>query len=804
MDIRYALRTLLGQPLFTSAAVVTLALGIGVNSTIFAFANAMLFRPMPGIAAPEALVWVSAVWRDRGREVGMSYPEYLDYREATGSLFSDLFAFRRTPLSLGSGGEPQRIRGQLVTATFFSALGVVPAAGRLIGPADEEPGNPPTAVLGYSLWQQRFGGSTEILSSPVILNGRPVTIIGVAPEHFHGPALAETADIWLPLSQLPELRSTDRLLLTDRASSWLLVMGRLRPDTSLGAAQSAALAVAARLEAEHPATNTNRGVHITSARTGLAPENRGELVPLSVLLLSVTGIVLLIACANVANLLLARGAGRALEISIRASLGASRGRLVRQLLTESGVLAAAGAGLGLLLSFWAADILHAQLPDSEFRGLSVAADGSVLAFTTLIATLSVCGFGLVPALTLTRGALVPRLRETPGAGGRSRVQGAFVVAQLALSLVLLLAGALSLRALQKSSQVDPGFNPAGVLTASFDLALQNYPPERRASFRRLLRERLAALPGVTGVGIANMPPLSGTMVSSLVTDLSTGGASGEARAYLNGAGPGYFEALQLAIVRGRPVEPVDGPGATAVAVVNETLARSLWADADPVGRQLRLNGRPVQVVGVARNSKYDEITEDPRPFIYLSIDQNPQLDRETVLVRSVAPPANLAAAVRAQIQVLDPALPVFDVRPLESVLRDRADKQRGISALLAVFGSVALLLASLGLYGVMAYAVTRRTREMGIRIALGANPARLMALVVKDGLRLSIFGVAIGATLSIPMAYALGALLFGIVIADLAAFGLACALLLAVGAAAALLPARRAARLDPIVALRHD
>jgi predicted permease len=352
--------------------------------------------------------------------------------------------------------------------------------------------------------------------------------------------------------------------------------------------------------------------------------------------------------------------------------------------------------------------------------------------------------------------------------------------------------------------VDPGFNPAGVLTASFDLALQNYPPERRASFRRLLRERVAALPGVIEVGVTNMPPLSGTMVSTVVTGLTTGGASAEARAYLNAAGPGYFEALQLAIVRGRPLAATDGPGATEVAVVNETLARSLWADANPIGRQLRLDGRPVEVVGVARNSKYDEITEDPRPFIYLSIDQNPQLDRETVLVRSVAPPANLAAAVRAEIQALDPALPVFDVRPLESVLRDRADKQRGISALLAVFGSVALLLASLGLYGVMAYAVTRRTREMGIRIALGANPARLMALVVKDGLRLSIFGVAIGATLSIPMAYALGALLFGIVIADLAAFGLACALLLAVGAAAALLPARRAARLDPIVALRHD
>jgi predicted permease len=803
-DIRYAFRTLQGQPVFASAAVVTLALGIGANSTIFSFANAMLFRPMPGVVSPEALVWVSPMWRDRGREVGMSYPEYLDYRDATGGLFSDLFAFRKTPLSLGSGGEPQRVQGQVVTANFFGGLGVIPAAGRLIGPVDEAPGSPPAAVLGYRLWQQRFSGSTEILSTPIILNGRTVTVIGIAPEHFHGPALAETADVWLPLSRLPELRSADRMTLTDRGSSWLLVMGRLRPEISLDAARQAALAVAARLEAEHPATNANRGVHLTSARTGLAPENRGELVPLSALLLAVTGLVLLIACANVANLLLARGAGRSLELSIRASLGASRRRLVRQLLTESAVLAAAGAGLGLLLSFWAADILRAQLPDTEFRGLSVGADGAVLVFTTLIATLSVCCFGLVPALTLTRGALVPRLRQTPGGGGRSRIQGVFVVAQLALSLVLLLAGALSLRALQKSSRVDLGFNPAGVLTASFDLALQNYAPERRTSFRRLLRERVAALPGVTDVGLANVPPLSGTMVSTVVTALTTGGAGAEARAYLNAAGPGYFDALQLPIVNGRPIEASDGAGATEVAVVNETLARGLWADADPVGRLLRIEDRTVQVVGVARNSKYDEVTEALRPFIYLSIDQNTQLDREALLVRSLAAPANLAAAVRAQIQALDPALPVFDLRPLESVLIERADKQRGISVLLAVFGSVALLLASLGLYGVMAYAVTRRTREMGVRLALGAGPAQLMALVVSDGVRLSILGVAIGAALSIPMAYALGALLFGVAIADLAAFGLVCLLLLSVGAAAALLPARRAARLDPIVALRHD
>ena len=804
MDLRYAVRMLLAQPMFALGAVLTLTLGIGANSTIFTFANAALFRPMPGIADAEHLVWISPVQREQGREVRMSYPDYVDYRDALPAVFSDVVGFRSTPVSLGSGGEPQRLRGQMVTGNFFTALGVVPAAGRLLGPHDEQSGVIPTVVLSDRLWRQQFGGSPDVLSTAIVINGHSFTVVGIAPDTFHGPALGETADLWLPLARVAEVRSGDQALLTERDASWLLVMGRLRDEASVASAQAAASAVAARLAASYQDTNASRDVHISSAQSGLAPDSRGELVPLGVLLLVVTGIVLLIACANVANLLLARGAARSLEISIRASLGASRRRLIRQFLTESAVLAAAGAAGGLLISFWAADILQAQLPESEFRGFSASADLRVLLFTTLVATASVCAFGLAPAVTLTRSALVPRLRETTSAGGRTRLQGAFVVAQLALSLVLLLAGGLSLRALQKSTQVDLGFDPSGVLTASYDLALQNYTLERRTAFRRLLRERLAALPGVTAVGISNTPPLSGTMVSTVVSSRGDANDEAESRAFLNGAGPGYFEALRLRTVRGRGFLETDTAGAVAVAVVNETLARNLWGDGDPTGREITLGDRAVQVVGVAQNSKYDEVTEDPRPFMYLSIDQNPQLDRETVLVRAAATTGSLTAAVRAEIQALDPALPVFDVRPLAAVLTDRSDKQRGVSALLAGFGTVALLLAALGLYGVMAYAVTRRTREMGIRLALGATPSQLTRLIARDGFRLSTLGVAIGGVLSLPMAYALGALLFGVQIADVAAFALACLLLILVGTVAAVLPARRAGRLDPLAALRAE
>ena len=386
------------------------------------------------------------------------------------------------------------------------------------------------------------------------------------------------------------------------------------------------------------------------------------------------------------------------------------------------------------------------------------------------------------------------------------MQGLFVVTQLSLSLVLLLAAGLSLRTLQKSGAIDLGFNPRELSTASYDLTLQDYSPDRRDAFRHELLARLAAVPSAASVTVTDVPPLSGTMFSTIVTAAAESGDPVESRAYMSSIGPGYFRTLQIPLVRGRAIEEGDRLGAPDAAVINETLARRLWPQAEAVGRIVRFDGHAVQVVGVAHDAKYDEATEDPRPFLYLSLAQHAQLDRETVIVRTTdgAAPAGPLGFVRAQIQALDPSLPVFDVRPFDAVLRDRTDKQRGISALFAGFGLLALLLASLGLYGVMACAVMRRTREIGVRLALGATPGQLTRLIAGDALRLALLGVLVGTLLALPLARVLGALIFGVQVADLATFAGTCALLVAVAMTASLLPARRAARLDPVVALRTE
>ena len=805
MHLKYAVRALCRQPLFTAGAVFTIALGVGLNATMFAFVNAALWRPLTGVANPEQLAWVSAVWTDRGRETGMSYPEFRDYEAGAASAFSGLAAFSTSPLSLGSGGEPARIDAQLVSGNFFDVLGVVPSSGRLLRADDEQAGAGTVAVLSHRLWQERFGAAPEMVGQTIVVNGSTATVVGVAAEGFHGPALGETADLWVPLTRLPDLRARERSSLADRRAASLLVIGRLRHGQSMAGAREAARAVAVNLQREQPATNENRGVRVSSAPSGLPPSARGEIVPLTALVLVVSGVVLLIACANVANLLLARGVSRAHEMSIRAAIGAGRGRLVLDLLTESAVLAVTGAAVGLLLSLWANALLQVSLPADEFRGLNVAVDVRVVAFAAAIAVLSVCAFGLVPAFAGTRQALAPTLRRTAAAGGgRSRLQSLFVVAQLALSLVLLTGGALSLRAIQKSRAIDLGFVPQGVATASYDLELQNYTLERRRAFRQALRDRLEGLPGVRAVGIANMPPLSGTMVGTVVSTVDASGAAVEASSYLNAASAGFFEALRLPIVRGRPFSTADVVGAPPAAVINETLARRLWGNDDPIGRRIRLDEDVFAVVGVARDSKYDEVSEDPRPFMYLSLEQRPQLDRETVLVRAESDPGTLSRLLHEEIRRLDPQLPVFDVRPMTVLLQDRMDKERAISAMLAAFGGLALLLAALGLYGVMAYTVSRRVRELGIRLALGATPASVVQLVARDGLRLAAVGLAAGTVPAALLAYALGTVLFGVQIADVAAFAATCACLLLVSVAAAYVPARRAARLDPIAALRIE
>jgi putative ABC transport system permease protein len=801
-DIKYAVRSLSRSPIFALGAIATLALGIGVNSTIFTLANNALFRPMPAIGAPSQLVWVSGLSRTSGRTGGMSYPEYLDFQGRSTDVFSGLLAYAPASFSLGSGGEPQRIRGHLVSASYFATLGVAVTDGRSLQQPDHEPGALPAAVLSRRLSQQRFGG--RIPDRPILVNGRDVTVVGIAPTGFVGPELGQSADIWMPISALPLINATQAAWLKQRETLWLRLIGRTRADRSLQQAQAVATAIAATLETEYPLTNKDRTALISSAASGVRPSERGELLPIAALLLIVTGLVLLIACANVSNLLLARGAARSTEISIRAAVGATRWRIVRQLLIESLLLALAGALGGLLLSFWASDLLLARLPELDFGGLEGSVDARVLAFTSILGAFSACIFGLTPALTVTRGTLLPRLRQTSGAGGRSRAQGFFVVTQLSLSLVLLLAAGLGLRALQKTAAIDLGFTTAGLSTASYDLTLQNYPRQRRDIFRRDLIARMHSLPGVASVTIADLPPLSGTMVSTMVSASDADGRVSESRAYMSSIGPDYFKTMDIPVIRGRGIAETDRHGATDVAIVNETLARRLWPDVDPVGRTLQVDDKPVQIVGVARDAKYDEAAEDPRPFLYLALDQYSMIDRETVIARSSRGVILSGAIVRDQIHALDPALPVFDVRTFDDVLRDRADKQRGISALFAAFGVLALALASLGLYGVMSYAVTRRTREIGVRLALGATPRQLIGLIAQDGFQLTVRGIGIGTVLAYPLARALGALIFGVQIADLATFATTCVVLMAVAMAAALLPAVRASQLDPVAALRTE
>ena len=801
-DFKYAVRSLSRSPIFAVGAIATLALGIGVNSTIFTLANNALFRPMTGIARPSELVWVSGLSRTTARTGGMSYLEYQDYAARTADVFSGVMAFAPASFSLGSGGEPQRIRGHLVSASYFATLGVAVSEGRPLQSSDDEAGTVAVALISHRLAQQRFGG--HIPDRPILINGRQITIVGIGPPGFVGPELGQSADIWVPISALPIINTTQAAWLSERATLWLRVIGRLDSAVSIQRAQGAVSGIAATLESQYPATNKDRAALLSSASSGVRPSERGELLPIAALLLVVTGLVLLIACANVSNLLLARGAARSTEISIRAAVGASRWRIVQQLLAESLVLASAGASGGLLLSFWASDLLAAKLPELDFGGLGTNVDVRVLLFTSGLAVTSACIFGLAPALTSTRGALLPRLRHTAGTAGRSRTQGFFVVTQLSLSLVLLLGAGLSLRALQKASGLDLGFNAERLLTASYDLTLQNYSNERRDAFRRDLIGRLHSVPGIESVTTADLPPLSGTMVSTIVTAPLGNGRTTESRAFMSSVGPDYFKTLQIPVLRGRGIVETDRRGSPDVALVNETLARALWPDSDPLGRTLDVDDQRIEIVGVARNAKYDEATEDPRPFLYLALAQHSMIDRETVIVRSATSRVITGSALRNEMRTLDAALPVFEVKSFDDVLRDRADKQRGISALFAVFGALALALAALGLYGVMSYAVTRRTQEIGIRLALGATPRQLIGLFAEDGLQLTVIGIGVGSVLSYPLARALGALIFGVQMADLMTFAATCGVLVAVAMAAALVPAARAASLDPVAALRAE
>jgi macrolide transport system ATP-binding/permease protein len=816
-DLRYAVRLLFKNPGFTTVAVLALALGIGANSTIFSMANSVFLRSLP-VPEPNRLVWL---FNDGERPI--SYPDYLDYSRQA-DMFSGILAYSWVPLNLGSAGEAERVPGVLVSANYFDVLGVQVARGRSFVPGEDQiPGAAPVAVISYALWQRHFANDAEVIGKPVILNGQKFSIVGVAPAGFVGAEEAFPRDIWMPLTMRDQLAggsigaNGNRSLFTDRNARQFNVMARLKPEVSLQQAQARMDTIAAQLALAHPETNANRHVIVYAAGNG-RPSFRAILRPITWILLGIVALILLIACANVANLLLARSSARRKEIAIRLALGASRGRLVRQLMTESVLLAFLGGSAGLVLSMWTTNVLMALKPSVPLPiNINVRTDWRVVAFTFLFSLLAGAIFGLVPALQASKPEIVPVLKDESSAFGYRHsllsLRNVLVIAQVSMSLVVLIGAGLFLRSLRNAQSINPGFDASKVLALSLATGAQGYDEIKSRLFYQQLVGRVQALPGVQGASIAQSAPLSFLYAPALAAPTIVEGNEpppGENPPVIgnNAVGLNFFQTLGIPLVRGRDFTAEMREGTPGVVIINETMARLFFTNADPIGRRLRVMRRGGQtvsceIIGVVSDSKYLSLGEDPAPFIFFSYQQSysPVM---TLLVRANGHPKNLTAVVRHEVQTLDPNLPPFNVVTLSENIDISLFPARFGALLLGGFGVLALVLATVGIYGVMSYSVSKRTHEIGIRMALGAQANNVLRLVVGQGMLLALIGVAVGLAGAFALTRVVKSLLYGVSATDLATFAAIALLLMVVALLACLIPARRATKLDPLVALRYE
>jgi predicted permease len=797
-DLRFALRRLRGSPTFTLVAVLTLALGIGANVAIFSVVHAVLLRPLP-MRDDARLVRLYSVSQQGAGPV--SPLDLRDWREGT-RAFEGLAGVAGAALTLGGGGPhqaPEKVQAGLVTGEFFQVLGPRVHLGRALQPGDDAPGAPKVAVLSHGLWQRRFGGSPDVLGRALDLGGpQPWVVVGVMARGFHFPSRSE---LWTPLVFDEAMLKPDA-----RGSHWLEVYGRLAPGVSLAQAREDASAVARHLAGQYPRTNAERGVRVEPLRDVLL----GDVRPSLLLLLGAVGLVLLIACANLTHLLLARAASREGELSVRLALGASRGRLARELLVESALLSVLGGGAGLLAALWMLDALAALGPRDIPRIEEVSLDGTVLAFTAGLAVLTTLLFGLLPALQASRTELGRSLRAVvSGAGGaahRHRTRSVLIVAETALAVLLLVGAGLLLRSFVFLQRIDPGFQPEGVLTVKLELPALHYRfgSAAPAAFYEALLTRLRALPGVEAAGAVNGLPMEGNIPWTIEVK---GGLPGQSHVRI--VTPGALEALRVKVLRGRGLTAEDrGPGGRVV-LVNAEAARRFWPGEDPLGRTLDtemdwgsgpFGGR---VVGVVDNLAFEGLSAPAVPEVYVPYEQARGTGM-TLLLRSRGEPLELASTVRGEIRALDPALALTHVRTLASVVDRTVAPLRFYLLLVGTFAGVALALAAVGLYGVVAYAVLRRTRELGIRIALGASERQVLGLVLGRYLRLTALGLVLGLGLAVGASRALAHLLSGVQPVDPLTYVAVVAVLGAVALLAILLPARRAARLPPAAALRAE
>ena len=807
-DLRHAIRLLRRSPGFTVTAVLILALGVGINTTIFSAANAALLKGLP-VTDPDRLVRVFS-----NTFSNTPYPDYLDYRERSRTIEA-LTAFHTTTFSLRMGSEAEPVFGELVTDNYFSTLGVGAKIGRTLlpglGPAGDR-----GAVLSHRFWQRRFGGDSTIVGRQVVLNGQELTIVGVAAPSFTGMSAPLVPAVWAPIALAPALLADPDVLANRAGGATVQMVGRLRPGVGRTAAQTDLETINAQLQQAFPETNRRRGITVHTART-LHPEILVPVAGFAGFLGVVSGLVLVIACLNLATLLLARAAGRRRELGIRQALGAGRARVVRQLLTESLLLAAAGTGVGLGLTWWAARLLQRlELPLPVPVWLDFSLDVRVLVFAAVVSLVATVLFGLAPTLYASRLDLVSALKmhDRGNAPHASLLRSGLVVAQIALSLLLLVTGGLFLRSLSKAQRADLGFEQNSVLAVAFDLAAHGGDADGGRGLQRQLTERIGQLPGVAAAAFVEIVPLTlsnraGLLLREGQAPPATGTLPGFPSVNENAIDPGHFDALGIPLLAGRDFTRRDGPEAPDVVIVNETMAERYWPDESPVGKRVRPWGQTLpdapyaEVVGLVRDSKYVTVGEAPRAFVYRPLAQR-WAPAATLLVRTEGDPLGVLAAVRRAVAAVDPDLPVFDVRPLAELTSVSLLPARAAGWLLGLFGALALALAAIGLYGVVAFLARQRTHELGIRLTLGAQRHQILATVLGPGLRWTGWGLAIGLALSLLLTRLLGGLLFDVSPSDPLIYLGVSLLLAAVALGAAYLPARRAVRLQPMETLRSD
>jgi predicted permease len=797
--MRHELRALRRQPGFVTAVVATLALGIGLNTAIFAVVNTLLFRPPPAVRG-DGLYWVVSGSRKPGGPAGhLTYEDYADIR-SLGGVVVDAAAFQDAPVSLSAGGQAIRATGQIVTTNFFDVIGVRPSIGRAWRPGEDRS---PSAVVSHGIWQRLFSGDPAVVGRTVVINGEVCTVAGVAPQGFGGLDPLMPADVWVPIGMharvVPDVSEP-----FGRSAFWLRAVARLAPSVPASRAAAALTVVADNIARSHPASHEGLRLGLRPVR-GVPPSDRSEVTALSALLLGITLCVLFIASANIANLTLIRNVARRREIGVRLALGAGRGRVLRQLVTESLILAGCGAAAGLLVAMWATDLLMWLVNAPLASGFTP--DARVLAFVAAAALAAAALFGLAPAWRASRADVARELNAAAiGVGGSPRVQRALVAGQLAISLVLLASAGSLVRGLAAARTVDVGFATTDRVSVAFHLGLQGYDVTRAAAFYRRLLEDARAVAGVRSASLATVVPMSGRVYFTDLTLPDRPADPDEAPLMVayNHVWPHFFETLGIPVVRGRALDERDLTSPPAAAVVSEEAARRFWPDREPLGQRFRLqgpDGPALEVVGVARDLLLDEFTEQPRPYVYLPPAAEPG---ETALVAWVTGDrGSVLRALSRRVAELDPNLPM-EGRTIEDHLRDRMDGERGLTTLLGISAALALALAAFGLYGAMAFTVTRRTREIGLRMALGADRVQVRRQFLREGLRLGALGAAIGLPPAIGVTVLLAGTLVGVGPVEPLPLAGAALLLAVVTLAAGLVPAQRASRVDPMLALRCE